>query len=138
MLAQVRVHRIDLRARQPLARDIRLVGRDDQAEAVLAQALECRGRVGKDDHLLDGVGRIRLAVADIGLVQHAIAIEEHGARHALAGARSTPSHLVCFAFSAGCVTSRCQMTAWNASECGVTASGLTVGTMHTASPTLAV
>ena len=34
------------------------------------------------------------------------------------------SHLVWFAFSFGCETSRCQTTAWNASECGVTLSGI--------------
>src|SRR5271167_4154860 len=48
------------------------------------------------------------------------------------------SHLVCWTFSLGCETRRCQITAWNASECGVTFWGFTVGTMQHASATLAV
>ena len=42
------------------------------------------------------------------------------------------------AFSSGCETSRCQTTAWNASVCGVTCLGFTVGTITQASATLAV
>src|SRR5207302_10749801 len=45
------------------------------------------------------------------------------------------SHLVCAAFTAGCDTSRCQTTAWNASACAVMVSGLTVGTITHASAT---
>ena len=48
------------------------------------------------------------------------------------------SHFVCPAFSAGCDTSRCQTTAWNASACGVTLSGFTVGTITQASAIWAV
>src|SRR5215213_3690442 len=134
----MRVHGVDLSTGQPPALDIRLVRRDDEPEALLAQSVQSRRRIRHDDHLFDRVGRQRLAVFHEGLVQHAVPVEEDCPRHAFAGAFSTPSHLVCLAFSAGWLTSRCQMTAWNASEWGVTASGFTVGTMQTASPTSAV
>src|SRR6266446_4138957 len=48
------------------------------------------------------------------------------------------SHFISLAASAGCDTIRCHTTAWNASVCGVTVLGLTVGTMTQASATLAV
>src|SRR5262245_29703901 len=53
-------------------------------------------------------------------------------------ASAIDSHFIGRARSAGCVTIRCQMTAWNASACGVTVSGLTVGTITQTSATRAV
>ena len=41
-------------------------------------------------------------------------------------------------FNAGCVTNRCHSTAWNASACGVTCAGFTVGTTTHASADCAV
>ena len=71
------------------------------------------------------------AVAHDGIVQHAVAIEKDGRpRPAVMSYFPTDSHFVSCALSAGCETSRCQTTAWNASACGVVWTGLTVGTMH--------
>src|SRR5262249_11147464 len=60
------------------------------------------------------------------------------APHAASGLGDADSHFVSAAFSAGCETSRCQMTPWNASACGVTVAAFTVGTMTQASATCAV
>src|SRR3989442_2622688 len=57
------------------------------------------------------------------------------------GARPVPttdSHFVAFSASRGWDTSKCQMTAWNASVCGVTSAASTVGITATASPRFAV
>src|SRR5437764_9821667 len=99
--AQMRIHGIDLLAAEPLARDVRLVRRDDEAEAMPAQPAQGFGGIRYDDHLVDGVGRIGFAVSDIGFVQHTIPVEENGPGHTVAGAFSTPSHFVCLALSAG-------------------------------------
>src|SRR5204863_3468579 len=48
------------------------------------------------------------------------------------------SHFVSATFSFGCDTNRCHTTAWNASVCGVTFCGFTVGTMTQTSATRAV
>src|SRR4051812_26348231 len=105
------VHGLDLLTSQALARDIRLVRGNDEPEPMVAQPAQCFGSTGDDNHFLDCVGGIGLAVPDVGLIQHAITVEEDGPRHTVATAFSTPSHLVCLAFKAGCVTSRCQITA---------------------------
>src|SRR3712207_6219136 len=68
-------------------------------------------------------GRVGDAVAHVGAVEHAVAVEEHGAAH-----QRSDSHLVCAARSSGCETIRCQISAWNDSAWGVIVSGLTVGT----------
>src|ERR1044072_9166710 len=91
--------------------------------------------VGHDDHLGDGTRRVRQSVSNDRIIEDAVAVKKNGASHRTTDAFSTPSHLVCRAFRRGCETRRCQMIAWKASACGVTASGLTVGMMQTASPT---
>ena len=113
------------------ARDVRLVGHDDQQEARLAQRRKRLPDARQNLKFGDAGGRIGLAVAHEGAIEHPVAIEEHGASHG----RTADSHLVWLAFSLGCETRRCQTTAWNASECGVTVSALTVGMMQQASAT---
>ena len=113
------------------AGDVRLVRHDDQKEARFVQRCERLSDAGQDLKLGDAGGRVGLAVAHRGAIEHPVAIEEHGASHG----RTADSHLVWLAFSLGCETRRCQTTAWNASECGVTVSALTVGMMQQASAT---
>ncbi len=48
------------------------------------------------------------------------------------------SHFVCVTFNFGCETNKCHTTAWNASLCGVTCVGFTVGTITHAVASLAV
>ena len=58
------------------------------------------------------------------LVDHAVAVEEDGPSPLTSPpAASTDSHFPGAVTSAGCETSRCQTTAWNASTCGVRRSG---------------
>jgi len=63
-----------------------------------------------------------------------------GSAHRLPAFRPavTDSHFVACILRAGCETSRCHTTAWNASVCGVIAWGASGGTITQASATLAV
>ena len=66
-------------------------------------------------------------------IQDPVAVKKHGSSH-----YRVDSHLVCWTFSLGCDTRRCQTTPWNASECGVMVSVFTTGTTTQASATFAV
>ena len=96
------------------------------------------GRISNASRVDGGIGA---AIADDCAVQHAVTVEEDrpvGLAASRPLAHRTDSHLVARDFSRGCETSRCQTTAWNASEWGVMCSGLTVGTIAQAAATLAV
>ena len=129
------VDRLDRGARRRPARDVRLVGDDDHAETALVQPLDAARRVRLDAQLGERRRRMRPPVAKDRRVDDAVAVEEDRGAHA---DRATASHFVAAALSAGCVTSRCHTTPWNASECGVTCAALTVGMITHASATFAV
>ena len=130
--AELLVHRLDDDALLRAAGHVGLVRDDDEAEVALAQAQQRVRGAGHDRHRRRVGGRMRLAVAQHGVVQDAVAVEEDGARHRV------DSHFVCATFNFGCDTRRCQITAWKASVCGVTLCAFTVGTMTQASATRAV
>ena len=68
-----------------------------------------------------------------GPIEHSIAIQkDRTSRYFVL------SHFVSAIFRAGCETHRCQTTAWNASECGVTFAELTLGITTATSATRAV
>ena len=116
------------------ARDIGLVGHPNEHKAGALEAAASLYRP-LDELYLRQVGRrIGLPAADNRLIEHAIPVEEY--RPPVL--QRTDSHFVLFAWSAGCETMRCQMTAWKASECGVTVLGFTVGTITAQSATCAV
>src|SRR4051812_14955586 len=130
---ETRVHPIDHLALLRAARDVGLVGDDDEAESRVTQADQGVGH--PRQHLELGLARrrIRLAVADERSVDYAVPVEEDGAANV-----AVDSHLVCAAFNEGCDTSRCHTTAWNASACGVIVAALMVGMITQASATCAV
>ena len=86
------------------ARDVGLVGDHNQQVARLFEAAQRLGRIGVDRKLVQSGGRMRRAVAHDAPVEHPVAIQEDGLHR-------TDSHLVSACLSAGCVTSRCQITA---------------------------
>jgi len=115
-------------------RDIRLIRHANEQEARLleeAAPLDCPL---DEPHLREIAGRIRLPVTDNRFIEHAVPVEEDRPRVPY----RTDSHFGLFACRAGCETMRCQMTAWKASECGVTVLGFTVGTITAQSATCAV
>ena len=87
------------------ARDIGLVGDDDQKIARLFEPAQRIRRIGEDLQLVHPGRRMRRSVAYRQTVKHSVAIQKDGLRH------FTDSHLVSACLSAGCVTSRCQITA---------------------------
>src|SRR5450631_2256511 len=117
-----------------------LIRDHDQDEAAILQTLKLCAQTRINFDILDPRRRIRLALSDHRVIQHAVTIEKDRPRFHLAGLAvpTADSHFVWLAFNFGCETSRCQTTAWNASECGVTFSGFTVGTITHASATWAV
>src|SRR6185503_11674122 len=127
------VHCVEGGVRQGAARDLGLVGDNDEKEAGRPKACQCFLNAGKDFQLFDICRRERPAAADDRPVDDAVAIYEDGAPDGC-----VDSHLVGRVWRSGCDTSRCQITAWKASECGVTRSGCAVGTRTQASATVAV
>src|SRR5436309_3653698 len=116
---------------------IRLVGRDNQQKPGISQSKESLPDTRQNFEFDQRRWRIGFAVSQHGTVQHAIPVKKnrpssHAHRFA---AFIVVSHLVPAVCNNGCDTRQCQTTAWNASVCGVTRSGLTVGTTTTASPT---
>ncbi len=92
-------------ARLRAARDVGLVSDHNQQVARLFETLQRPGRIGVDLQLVHASGRTRYTFGHNGLIEHSVAIQENGLRH------FTDSHLVSACLSAGCVTSRCQITA---------------------------
>src|SRR5262249_55419789 len=104
----------------------------DESEA---RRLESRERIAdarENLQVFRALRRIRAPLSDDGSIDDAVPVEEDGGGHIV------DSHFVGYTLSAGCETSRCQTTAWNASLCGVIVSGLTVGMITHASATCAV
>ncbi len=134
---ELRIDLIDVNAVRSATRDIRLVGDDNQHKAFALQFVERRAGAGCDDKLTQITWRVRPAVAEDYFIQYTVAVEKDSRLGRLHRQR-VASHFVCRILRSGWVTSKCQITAWKASECGVTASGFTVGTIETASPTFAV
>ena len=97
--------------------DIRLIGHYHKKEARALEKAACLPDAIQNFKLLHRIRRIGFAVAHHGPIDDAIAIEKDGPAHSLALVRY---HFVALSLSFGCETSRCQNTAWNASECGVT------------------
>ena len=63
--------------------------------------------------------RVWMTIADYGAIQHTITVDEDRPFEMPVGqltTHRTDSHLVSDDFKRGCETSRCQITAWNASE----------------------
>ena len=97
------------------------------------------GTPGQDFQIVHGFGGKGKTVAQDRAVDHPVAVQEDGARHYRCDVfAAEDSHFVGFAFSFGCDTIRCQITAWNDSVWGVMLSGFTVGTSTQASATRAV
>ena len=132
-LAELPVHGLNQFAALGSAPDIRLVRNYHQDETRLLQLRAAVRNVGINLELLQRRRRKWKTVANDGTIQDAVAIEKDGGP-----AYFVLSHFVCAVFSAGCETSKCQTTAWNASVCGVVFIGLTVGMMMQTSATCAV
>src|SRR6185312_13753990 len=124
------VHRLHHLAALGAAGDVGLIRGADEQEAGVTELPRRPDGAREDLELLQRRRGTGAAVADDG------AVPARGRRAVLA--HFTDSHFVARVLTRGCETSRCQTTAWNASECGVMWSGLTVGTMAQASATLAV
>ena len=75
---ELRIDLVDIGAVHPAARDIGLVGDDNQQKAFALQFLERCASAVCDDELTQITWRVRLAVADDCFVQHTIAIEKDG------------------------------------------------------------
>ena len=98
---------LDPLARLRSARHVGLVGDHDEPETRALQEREGFRDAGQDFQILHGLRRIGKPVADHGTVDHAVPVEEHRARVT----SLVDSHFVGLAFSCGCDTSRCQITA---------------------------
>lgn len=133
--AQPPVHGLDHSLILRAAPDVRLIRHDDQKKPVLFQDAARFGHARQKFEFGNAGGWMRVTVHDHRAIEHAVAIQKNRARRA---GHFTVSHLVGVTFSLGCETSRCQRTAWKASECGVTFTGFTVGTIAQASATFAV
>ena len=132
--------------------DIGLVGGNDQYETGRFQACTAFCNALEQCELPYRGRWVGFAVVYDRTVQGAVAVEKNSGpdwrrehvrrgksvRKQNQGLVVMDSHLVWFTFKSGCETKRCQITAWNASEWGVTLFGLTVGTITHASATLAV
>src|SRR5688572_30762508 len=142
--AQVGVDRFHRRLRLPAGADVGLIGDHNDAETRLLQRVHCIGHARQELELGHAPGRIGLAIPDRRAIDHSVAIEKHGPVHVCAGLTfasgvgaampATDSHFARCTASAGCDTSACQTTAWNASASGVTSSASIVGTTITSSP----
>ncbi len=121
-------------------RDIRLVGGNDYKKSGPMKVFNGFHHTGQNLHFLECVGRIRLATANEGAVDNAISVQKDSPPCflAIAQKREIPYQVVIFFCRSGCETRQCQITAWNASVCGVTWVGSTVGITTTTSPTLFV
>src|SRR6516164_8385724 len=135
--SQLCVDGVDLRPANAAARDIGLVGDNDQQETLAFQRVERLSGVRDDGEFAEVAGRVGLAGANDRFVEHAVAIEEDRSLGG-PGHHRVPSNFVRRISMGGWVTSRCQITARETSECGVTVSGSTICTIETASPTFAV
>lgn len=117
--------------------DIRLVGGEDQQEAGLVEGTQGFRHSWQDLQLLERRRRIPLAVLHPRPIDDTVPIKKNRPvhkRYAFA-VFAVPSHLASTICNFGCETKQCQTTDWNASVCGVTWSGSTVGITTTASPT---
>ena len=110
-----------------------LIGHHQIEEAILPEPQQGFPHPIQNAEIFQTLGGVRLAVFYHRLVDHSVPVQENGPFQ-----RVADSHLVALAFSLGCETSRCQITAWKASLWGVMVSGFTVGMMQQASATLAV
>ena len=116
------MHRFNRLAALGAAADIRLVCNNHQEEA---RSLKSRAPV--DDIVIEFEIRrtrrgMRLSIPDDSAVDYSVAIQKYGAPRYL-----MLSHFVSATLRLGCEIHKCQTTAWNASVCGVTFSGFTVG-----------
>lgn len=127
------VNRIDRGTRLRPARDIRLVGHDDEEIAGRLEASAASRDVFINFEIVYRRRRVGPAVADNRLIDNAVAIQKDRAPRYF-----VLSHFVCATFSFGWLTKRCHTTAWNASECGVMLFAFTVGITMTTSATFAV
>lgn len=130
---QFGVHRFDRFAALRAAPYVRLIRDHNQKKSGILQLLAAFGYAGIKLKFAEVRGRKGEPVADHRAIDDAVAIEKDGGP-----AYFVLSHFVCAVFSAGCETSKCQTTAWNASACGVVFIGLTVGMMMQTSATCAV
>ena len=101
---------VDLRTADATARDIGLVGDNDQQETLAFQRDKRRSGVRDDGEFAEIARRVGLAVTNDRFVEHAVAIEED---RSLGGHchHRVPSHFVWRILRSGWVTSRCQITA---------------------------
>ncbi len=120
------------------SRDIGLVGHDDEEKSCLLQAPQTFGYSRKNLDFRDTGRGMRLPLPNNGAIYYPVAIKENSAPFGHDRHLTADSHLVSCALSFGCDTSKCQTTAWEASECGVIFSELTVGTITHASATCRV
>src|SRR5262249_2950163 len=75
------VHGLDHFAGDESVADIGLVGYDDHEKTSLAQALHGSAHAGEQPEFVHSPWRVGLALADLGAVQHAVAIHEHRRLH---------------------------------------------------------
>lgn len=127
------VYRLNDLAAKRSSAHIRLIGDRHEKKACLLQLRAAIDDIRIKLEFLDARRRKRKSVAHYGPVEHAVPIQEN---------RALPyfvlSHFVSAVLSMGWETNKCQMTACNASVCGVVFTGLTVGMMTQTSATFAV
>ena len=127
--AQLFVHRLHHAALNQAIADIGLVGHHDDKEPCILQCAHCADYARQQAEITQSPRRIGLAAADPATVDNSVAIEEN---------RPRTYHFVAFIWSLGWETRQCHTTEWNASVCGVTSAGSTVGMTMTWSPTFFV
>src|SRR5215475_10345292 len=116
------MHRFNRLATLDASADIRLVCNNHQEEV---RSLKSRALV--DDivvefEILRARRGMRFSIPDVHSVNYSVAIQKYCASCYL-----MLSHFVSATLRLGCEIHKCQITAWNASACGVTFSGFTVG-----------
>ena len=104
--AKLRMHRFHGGPALSSATNIRLIADDDEGKPSGFQLSTSLGCSGIQFELLNGRRRKRKAVAHHRVVENSVAIEKNRGLFYF-----VLSHFVCAVFSAGCETSKCQITA---------------------------
>jgi hypothetical protein len=85
--AKVIVHRLDYQLRLSAGAHIRLVGRDDHAEAGVVERAHLLSHAWEQLEFAEGVWRVRLAITNGRTVDDAVAVEKHRAREGVSFSR---------------------------------------------------
>jgi hypothetical protein len=116
--------------------DVRMVGHHHEREPGVFEFNQRVHHSGQYFKLRHRLRRVRDILTYERSIEGTVSIEKHC--RSQNATQTTDSHFVAAAFSNGCDTSRCQITACIDSACGVMWAALTVGTSTYASATVAV